>query len=112
VRHGPFSEKDFIALPEEGYSLLVTDCEKTIPELKAIVEKFRFIPAWRIDDLIISYAPAGGSVGAHIDQFNMFLLQVWYPKMDDRVPASGGSLHPRTGRAHPTDLRARTRMGT
>jgi len=75
VRHGPFSEEDFMALPEEGYSLLVTDCEKAIPELMGIVEKFRFIPDWRIDDLMISYAPAGGSVGAHIDQYDVFLLQ-------------------------------------
>ncbi len=75
LRMGPFSEEDFAALPEEGYSLLVTDCEKLIPELMDIVERFRFVPDWRIDDLMVSYAPPGGSVGAHIDDYDVFLLQ-------------------------------------
>ncbi|MCL7743484.1 cupin domain-containing protein [Guyparkeria hydrothermalis] len=75
LKMGPFSEDDFRALPEDGYSLLVTDCEKLIPELMEIVERFRFVPDWRIDDLMISYAPPGGSVGAHIDDYDVFLLQ-------------------------------------
>jgi 50S ribosomal protein L16 3-hydroxylase len=75
LRHGPFSEEDFTSLPEAGYSLLVTDCEKLIPDLMSLVERFRFVPDWRIDDLMISYAPAGGSVGAHIDEYDVFLLQ-------------------------------------
>ena len=75
LRQGPFEESDFTELPEAGYSLLVTDCEKLIPELMTLVERFRFIPDWRIDDLMISYAPPGGSVGAHIDEYDVFLLQ-------------------------------------
>ncbi len=75
LKMGPFTEEDFRALPEEGYSLLVTDCEKLIPELMDIVERFRFVPDWRIDDLMVSYAPPGGSVGAHIDDYDVFLLQ-------------------------------------
>jgi len=75
MRQGPFTEEDFTGLPENGYSLLVTDCEKLIPELMTLVERFRFVPDWRIDDLMISYAPPGGSVGAHIDEYDVFLLQ-------------------------------------
>jgi 50S ribosomal protein L16 3-hydroxylase len=75
LRQGPFTEEDFTSLPEEGYSLLVTDCEKLIPDLMSLVERFRFVPDWRIDDLMISYAPTGGSVGAHIDEYDVFLLQ-------------------------------------
>lgn len=75
VRHGPFTEADFSALPESHYSLLVTDCEKLLPDLTSIVDPFRFIADWRIDDLMISYAPAGGSVGPHVDQYDVFLLQ-------------------------------------
>ncbi len=75
ARHGPFTEDDFRALPENGWSLLVTDVEKVIPEFMDIVERFRFVPDWRIDDLMISYAPPGGSVGAHVDQYDVFLLQ-------------------------------------
>ena len=95
LRQGPFTEEDFTSLPEDGYSLLVTDCEKLIPDLMTIVERFRFVPDWRIDDLMISYAPKGGSVGAHIDEYDVFLLQglgtrEWMieypPKNTDFVP--------------------------
>ncbi|WP_372590996.1 cupin domain-containing protein [Guyparkeria sp.] len=75
LKMGPFTEDDFRALPEDGYSLLVTDCEKIVPELMDVVERFRFVPDWRIDDLMISYAPPGGSVGAHIDEYDVFLIQ-------------------------------------
>jgi len=75
LRYGPFEEQDFLDLPESHYSLLVSECEKWIPGLDDLVDQFRFIPDWRIDDLMISYAPAGGSVGAHVDQYDVFLLQ-------------------------------------
>jgi 50S ribosomal protein L16 3-hydroxylase len=75
LRYGPFSEQDFLELPESHYSLLVSECEKWIPELTDLVDQFDFIPDWRIDDLMISYAPQGGSVGPHVDQYDVFLLQ-------------------------------------
>jgi 50S ribosomal protein L16 3-hydroxylase len=49
--------------------------EKHLPELAWIVDRFRFIPEWRIDDLMISYAPLGGSVGPHMDLYDVFILQ-------------------------------------
>ena len=75
VRYGPFEEADFTGLPLTHYSLLVSECEKWIPELTALLDQFRFIPDWRIDDLMISYAPEHGSVGPHVDQYDVFLLQ-------------------------------------
>jgi len=75
LRYGPFEEQDFLDLPESNYSLLVSECEKWLPELNELLEQFRFIPDWRIDDLMISYAPQGGSVGPHVDQYDVFLLQ-------------------------------------
>jgi 50S ribosomal protein L16 3-hydroxylase len=75
VRHGPLDENDFAALPETHWSLLVNDTEELQPELSAIVALFRFIPDWRIDDLMISFAVEGGSVGPHIDAYDVFLLQ-------------------------------------
>ena len=75
VRYGPFAEAELEALPEGGYSLLVSECEKWLPELRAMLEQFRFVPDWRIDDLMISYAPPGGSVGPHVDEYDVFLLQ-------------------------------------
>ncbi|MBL7004102.1 MAG: cupin domain-containing protein [Gammaproteobacteria bacterium] len=72
---GPFKEEDFLNLPETHYSLLVSECEKWIPELNELVDQFNFIPKWRMDDLMISYAPEHGSVGPHIDQYDVFLIQ-------------------------------------
>jgi 50S ribosomal protein L16 3-hydroxylase len=75
LRYGPFEEQDFLKLPETHYSLLVSECEKWFPELTDLLNQFRFIPDWRIDDLMISYAPTHGSVGPHIDEYDVFLLQ-------------------------------------
>ncbi len=72
---GPMDEAVFSALPETHWTLLVNDVEKHLPELANIVDAFRFIPEWRIDDLMISYAPEGGTVGPHLDQYDVFILQ-------------------------------------
>jgi 50S ribosomal protein L16 3-hydroxylase len=76
VEFGPFEESRFSDLPASHWSLLVSDVEKHLPETKAFLKPFRFIPDWRIDDLMISYAPTGGSVGAHTDAYDVFLIQL------------------------------------
>ena len=75
VAHGPFSDADFSALPDKNWTLLVQDVEKHYAPLQALMQQFSFIPNWRLDDLMISYAATGGSVGPHIDQYDVFLLQ-------------------------------------
>ena len=72
---GPFNDKDFSALPKSHWTLLVQDIDKHVPETKGILAPFSFIPNWRFDDLMISFAPKQGSVGAHIDGYDVFLLQ-------------------------------------
>lgn len=76
LRHGPFDENDFAQLPEKNWTLLVQDVEKHYPPLQDLVRRFDFLPTWRLDDLMISYATPGGSVGPHVDQYDVFLLQV------------------------------------
>lgn len=46
-------------------------------QVSDLLGKFRFIPTWRVDDVMVSYAPEGGSVGPHVDNYDVFLLQVW-----------------------------------
>lgn len=76
VEHGPFTMKDFSKLGQKTHwSLLVGDLEKHEQRLREFLQSFRFIPDWRIDDLMISYAPPGGSVGPHVDEYDVFLLQ-------------------------------------
>lgn len=75
LRHGPLDEDDFAALPERDWTLLVEDVDKWDADVVVLLDTFNFMPSWRIDDIMVSYAVAGGSVGAHIDQYDVFLLQ-------------------------------------
>jgi 50S ribosomal protein L16 3-hydroxylase len=75
VRYGPFTEADFAALPDRDWTLLVQDVEKHYPPLSKLLGAFGFLPRWRIDDLMVSVAGPGGSVGPHVDQYDVFLLQ-------------------------------------
>ncbi len=75
ARHGPFAEEDFQALPASGWTLLVQDVDKLAPASAWLLDGFSFLPSWRRDDLMVSYAVPGGSVGPHIDQYDVFLLQ-------------------------------------
>lgn len=72
---GPFSDKDFSVLPKSHWTLLVQDIDKHVPETRGILMPFSFIPNWRFDDLMVSFAPKQGSVGAHTDGYDVFLLQ-------------------------------------
>ncbi len=75
LEHGPFAADRYATLGDKNWSLLITDCEKHWPELLEWIEPFRFLPRWRLDDLMISFAPDKASVGAHIDEYDVFLLQ-------------------------------------
>jgi len=74
-KHSPFTDEDFISTPESHWTFLVNDLERYIPELGNLIEPFRFIPDWRIDDLMVSYATDQGSVGPHTDEYDVFLIQ-------------------------------------
>ena len=76
LRHGPFSEEDFTSLPESGWTLLVQSVERWFPEAMPLLEAFRFLPNVRFDDLMVSIAANGGGVGAHIDRYDVFLIQL------------------------------------
>lgn len=75
VSHGPFDDATFARLPEQDWTLLVQAVDHYVPEVAALLEHFSFLPRWRLDDIMISYAPPGGSVGPHVDQYDVFLLQ-------------------------------------
>ncbi len=49
--------------------------DQFVPEVAELLEHFRFLPSWRIDDVMISFAAPGGSVGPHFDNYDVFLLQ-------------------------------------
>jgi len=90
-RNGPFREGDFTRLPARNWTLLVQDVDKWDADVAALLDRFGFLPQWRIDDVMVSYAVDGGSVGAHVDQYDVFLLQGlgrrrWRISTDARAP--------------------------
>ncbi len=75
LRTGPFAESEFPTLGNKDWTLLVQDMDKWDSDVRALLDRFRFLPAWRVDDIMISFATPGGSVGPHVDQYDVFLLQ-------------------------------------
>ncbi|MBE0509819.1 MAG: cupin domain-containing protein [Gammaproteobacteria bacterium] len=75
IRHGPFQEQDFLTLPASHWTLLVQEINKHVPEFALLQQRFDFIPNWRMDDVMLSYAPDQGGVGPHTDQYDVFLIQ-------------------------------------
>ncbi len=75
VRHGPFKPKRFARLGKKPWTLLVQAVDHHVPAVAALLDAFRFIPNWRIDDVMVSYASDGGGVGPHFDQYDVFLVQ-------------------------------------
>lgn len=75
LRHGPFEESDFTQLPDTNWTVLVQAVDQWIEDVADIKTLFNFLPSWRIDDIMISFAAQGGSVGPHYDYYDVFLLQ-------------------------------------
>ncbi|CAM4167783.1 cupin domain-containing protein [Pseudoalteromonas byunsanensis] len=73
AHHGPF--EDFTLLTPQNSTLLVQAVDHWHPEAAQLLTPFRFIPNWRIDDLMISYSTPGGGVGPHLDQYDVFIIQ-------------------------------------
>lgn len=76
LRFGPFTAEDFAQLPDRDWTLLVQAVDLWCPELANLYDRFDFLPRWRTDDIMVSYAVTGGSVGPHFDQYDVFLVQI------------------------------------
>jgi 50S ribosomal protein L16 3-hydroxylase len=75
VEHGPIPPARFGQLGRGPWTLLVQAADHHVPQVAALIEPFRFLPNWRIDDVMVSYATDGGGVGPHFDQYDVFLIQ-------------------------------------
>lgn len=74
LKNSPFTPKDFNKLPPH-WTVLVQNMEQWSPDLANLWHAFDFIPQWQRDDIMVSYAPKGGSVGRHYDNYDVFLAQ-------------------------------------
>ncbi|MGQ2980590.1 MAG: cupin domain-containing protein [Polaromonas sp.] len=75
MKQGPFGPRGLPALSASAWTLLVQGVDLHDARAHALLQNFRFIPDARLDDLMISFATAGGGVGPHFDSYDVFLLQ-------------------------------------
>lgn len=73
VDQGPFA--DFESVCKGNWSLLVQGVDRYIPEVNALSQLVEFIPNWRFDDVMVSYSTANAGVGAHTDEYDVFIIQ-------------------------------------
>jgi 50S ribosomal protein L16 3-hydroxylase len=76
LRQGPLPRRTLPPLSQPNWTLLVQGLDLHVDAAHALLSRFRFVPAARMDDLMLSYASDGGGVGPHIDSYDVFLLQV------------------------------------
>lgn len=71
LEHGPFAGPD----PADPWTVLIQDADHHWPELKALIDAVDFLPRWRVEDVMMSVATRGASVGPHVDAYDVFLVQ-------------------------------------
>lgn len=76
LESGPFRPATFPRRGKQNWTLLVQDLDEHVPEVGVLLDHLDFLPSWRIDDVMASFAVPGGSVGPHYDEYDVFLLQV------------------------------------
>jgi 50S ribosomal protein L16 3-hydroxylase len=72
---GPQDRRRLARLPASDWTLLVQGVDQHEPAAARLLGLFAFIPRWRIDDVMVSFAVRGGTVGPHVDNYDVFLIQ-------------------------------------
>ncbi len=75
LKQGPFEETVFAELGERDWTLLVQSVDHYLTDVSLLLDSFAFLPNWRLEDIMMSYAAKGGSVGPHYDRYDVFLIQ-------------------------------------
>jgi 50S ribosomal protein L16 3-hydroxylase len=76
VRQGPVPRSALPPVSRAGWTLLVQGVDLHVPAARQLLDRFRFVPDARLDDVMVSWASLGGGVGPHVDSYDVFLLQV------------------------------------
>jgi 50S ribosomal protein L16 3-hydroxylase len=96
LAHGPFARSSLPPLRQPRWSLLVQGVDLHDEAAHALLQQFRFVPDARIDDVMISWASDGGGVGAHVDSYDVFLLQAQGRRRWRIARSYDAALDPRT----------------
>jgi 50S ribosomal protein L16 3-hydroxylase len=76
LRRGPLPRRALPPVAQPGWTVLVQGLDLHVPAARDLLDRFRFIPEARLDDLMLSWASDGGGVGPHLDSYDVFLIQV------------------------------------
>ena len=72
-QRGPFTAQQFQR--EGAWSLLVQSVDHFWDEAAELRHGVPWLPIWRLDDVMMSYASDGGSAGPHYDNYDVFIIQ-------------------------------------
>jgi len=75
LEHGPFPRAALARHPRRDWTVLVQDTNHFSRRAELLLDRFSFVPRARVDDLMVSYAVPGGTVGPHVDSYDVFLVQ-------------------------------------
>ncbi|QCB45908.1 cupin domain-containing protein [Hydrogenophaga sp. PAMC20947] len=75
LKQGPLARNALPPLKQKCWTLLVQGVDLHLDTAHDLLQRFRFVPDARLDDLMISWASDGGGVGPHFDSYDVFLLQ-------------------------------------
>lgn len=75
LKHGPLARTALPPIKQPRWTLLVQGVDLHVNAGHELLQRFRFLPDARLDDLMISWASDGGGVGPHFDSYDVFLLQ-------------------------------------
>lgn len=94
LKHGPFQPRQLPPQKRPGWTLLVQGVDLHVPPVHELMQRFRFVPDARLDDIMISWASDQGGVGPHFDSYDVFLLQAHGRRRWRIAPPGDASLVP------------------
>lgn len=75
VENGPFESERF-QNKTKIWTLISHNLNLYIENVFQLVKELDFLPRWLFDDAMSTYSTKNSSVGAHIDNYNVFIIQI------------------------------------
>ncbi|MCO4753153.1 MAG: hypothetical protein KC478_01660 [Bacteriovoracaceae bacterium] len=73
--HGPFTQQQLSDYTKKSFALIGHNLNTLSPDFYDFQEAVDFIPGWEFDDVMSVYSNDEMSLGAHIDNYNVFIFQ-------------------------------------
>ncbi|MGK0367713.1 MAG: 50S ribosomal protein L16 3-hydroxylase [Thermoproteota archaeon] len=74
LKNGPF-KKFTDEVKDKKFTLAAHGLNLYFPEFKELEDKVSFLPRWLFDDVMATYSNENSSMGAHYDNYNVFIVQ-------------------------------------